>query len=184
MRGLIAQSRARSAACGHAQLPAHLTCTVSIQCASRILSVSRKNYNFCSSFSLALLAFRRNLNVNMKDLKPLLRPLDAGYRYRPHQMLNWFLDSTMALWGLPMRESVPEDISANIEEAIHAYGAIVHRQAPFQDVLGPLYMEMASHGAKQHLAQFFTPWSIARMLAMVNMAPSTAGAPTACASSR
>jgi hypothetical protein len=32
------------------------------------------------------------------------------------------------------------------------------------DVLGPLYMELASHGGHKQLGQFFTPWGIASMM--------------------
>ena len=105
--------------------------------------------------------------MDTKDLKPLISALDAGYRFRPHEMLGYFLSATMSLWGLPEWQPVPKDVQPQIADAIGAYADIVGRQPPFMDVLGPLYMELGSRGARAQLGQYFTPWSIAEMMAKI-----------------
>lgn len=86
-------------------------------------------------------------------MKPLISALDAGYRFRPHEMLGYFLSATMSLWGLPEWQPVPEDVQPQIVEAIETYADIVATQPPFMDVLGPLYMELGSRGARAQLGQ-------------------------------
>lgn len=110
--------------------------------------------------------------MNTKDLTPLISALDDGYRHRPHEMLGFFLSATMSLWGLPEWQPVPEVVKPAIAEAIEAYANIVGKLEPFTDVLGPLYMDLASRGARQQLGQYFTPWNIASMMAQM-----TAGDP-------
>ena len=105
--------------------------------------------------------FRTLRGMDTKDLKPLISALENGYRYRNHEMLGFFLSATMSLWGLPEWQSVPEDVQPKIAEAIDAYADIVAAQPPFMDVLGPLYMELGSRGARAQLGQYFTPWPIA-----------------------
>lgn len=106
--------------------------------------------------------------MDTKHLKPLLSALDAGgYRHRPHEMLGYFLSATMSLWGLREWQPVPEDAQLHIGEAIEAYAEIVATQPPFMDVLGPLYMELGSRGARAQLGQYFTPWAIAEMMAKI-----------------
>jgi hypothetical protein len=103
--------------------------------------------------------------MNERQLKPLVKALDAGYRHRPADMLGYFLSETMKLWGLPEWQPCPADAVAQVKEAIAAYAAIVESEAPLVDVLGPLYMALRSGGARDRLGQFFTPWSIASMMA-------------------
>jgi hypothetical protein len=110
--------------------------------------------------------------MDTKTLKPLLDALDDGYRTSSHEMLRYFLSSTLSLFGLPEWQTVPDNVQPKIVKAIEAYAAIVKNQPPFMDVLGPLYMEMASHGSRQMLAQYFSPWPIASMMARM-----TAGDP-------
>lgn len=96
--------------------------------------------------------------MDTKHLKPLLSALDAGgYSHRPHEMLGYFLSATMSLWGLPEWQPVPEDAQLHIGEAIEAYAEIVATQPPFMDVLGPLYMELGSRGARAQLGQSSPP---------------------------
>lgn len=102
-------------------------------------------------------------------MKPLISALDAGYRFRPHEMLGYFLSATMSLWGLPEWQPVPEDVQPQIVEAIETYADIVATQPPFMDVLGPLYMELGSRGARAQLGQYFTPWAIAEMMAKISV---------------
>lgn len=91
-----------------------------------------------------------------------------GYAHAPHEMLRYFLSVIMRLWGLPEWEPVPDDAKARIVEAVDAYAKIVHDSEPFEDIIGPLYMDMASRSKSRMMGQYFTPWEIARMTAMLN----------------
>ena len=105
-------------------------------------------------------------------MKNLIKALDMGYRHRPDEMLQYFLTEILVLWGLPRWRQVPEDAKQRISDAIETYGEEIQRQSPFHDVLGPLYMELSSHGGRQMLGQFFTPWPIAQMMAQM-LSPET-----------
>ena len=41
----------------------------------------------------------------------------------------------------------------------------------FADVLGPVYMEIASDWGKKHMGQFFTPWNVALFMAQMIIGP-------------
>lgn len=105
--------------------------------------------------------------MDTKHLNPLLGALDDGYRHRPHEMLGFFISGVMSLWGLPEWQSIPEETRPKVTEAIEAYADIVGSREPFEDIIGPLYMEMASRGGRQQLGQYFTPWGVASMMAQM-----------------
>ena len=108
--------------------------------------------------------------MDTKDLKPLISALDDGYRHRPHEMFGYFLSATMSLWGLPEWQAVPEAVQPQIGKAIDAYADIVATQPPFMDVLGPLYMELASRGGRAQLGQYFTPWVFKKNITELSIA--------------
>ena len=116
-------------------------------------------------FQNAWLRFATLRAMDTKHLSPLVSALDAGYQYRPHEMLGYFLSATMSLWGLPEWMPIPEDARPKISTAIEAYADIVAQQPPFMDVLGPLYMDLASRGGRAQLGQYFTPWPISQAMA-------------------
>lgn len=95
----------------------------------------------------------------------LVKALDGGYRHLASNMLGWFLSEIVKVWGLSAWMDAPEDAQQQINDAVGVYDELVRRNAPFTDLLGPLYMEMASKSGKQVLGQYFTPWTIAKMLA-------------------
>ncbi len=107
--------------------------------------------------------------METRHLKPLLAALDVGYRYAPHQMFGYFLTGILALWGLPKWQTVPDDAEPVIAKAIETYADIVRAQEPFDDVLGPLYMELASRGGRSALGQFFTPFPLSSMMAQMTV---------------
>ena len=106
---------------------------------------------------------------NYDPIKELAASLTDGYRHRPDEMLRFFLSKIMSDWGLPEWQSVPESALPMVEKAIAAYAQAVRTSAPFLDILGPLYMELASHGGRQALGQYFTPWNICQMMAAVTI---------------
>lgn len=95
------------------------------------------------------------------------KALDAGYRHSPSEMLRWMLSSTLNLWGLGEMAAVPENMQGQIKEAIEAYAEAGATGEPFEDILGPTYMALASNGKKSGLGQFFTPFPIASLMAQM-----------------
>lgn len=110
-------------------------------------------------------------------IKPLAEALCDGHRYPPAEMFRFFLGAVMELWGFQPWYPIPDDVRGKIGRAITLYDQAVAHEEPFKDILGPLYEELASHGGKQMLGQFFTPWSLASM--MVRMSDSDIDAPRA-----
>lgn len=107
--------------------------------------------------------------MDTRRLKPLLQAFDLDWRYRPYERMRFFLSGIRNLWGLPTQERVPEDAEEGVLRAIEAYSQLVAAESPFEDILGPLYMELASHGSKQHMGQFFTPYEIAKMMNLMTI---------------
>lgn len=108
----------------------------------------------------------------MMNIRPLVKALDAGYMFRPHEMLSYFLIGLLTLWGLPVTETVPEEARERVAEAIGVYSSAVQSAEPFEDILGPVYMELGSRGQRQFLGQYFTPWEIAMMMAAMTFTES------------
>jgi len=104
-------------------------------------------------------------------IKPLADALSDGHRYPPGEMFRFFLGSVMEVWGYQPWYPVPADAQPLVQQAIGCYDQALSKEEPFKDILGILYEELASHGGKQLLGQFFTPWSIASMMARMNADP-------------
>lgn len=111
------------------------------------------------------MAKRPPVRTHQQHVQRITAALDAGYRHSPGEMLRWMLSSIMTLWGLPDWDKPPAEMEAQIATAIDAYADAVAGCEPFEDILGPAYMTMASSGRKDQLGQFFTPWPIAMMMA-------------------
>lgn len=52
-----------------------------------------------------------------------------------------------------------------VRDAIALYNVALQDEEPFADLLGSVYMTLASHGGRSMLGQFFTPAPIAEMMA-------------------
>lgn len=102
------------------------------------------------------------------NIKPMADALCDGHRYPPAEMFRFFLGAVMEVWGFRPWYPVPDDVRGKIGRVISLYDEAVTREVPFMDILGQLYESLASHGGKQILGQFFTPWSIARIMARMN----------------
>lgn len=102
-------------------------------------------------------------------IKDLASSLTDGYRHRPDEMLRFFLSKILGDWGLPEWIPVPDSARPLVEKAVAAYARAIRANEPFCDILGPLYMELASHGGRQALGQFFTPWPVAQMMALISV---------------
>ncbi|WP_244797503.1 N-6 DNA methylase [Caballeronia grimmiae] len=106
-------------------------------------------------------------NHSTKAVKSIARELDDGYRHRPGEMMRFFLAEILVTWGFKPWMTVPDDVRSKIARAISAYDAAIAEEEPFFDILGPLYQELASHGGKQLLGQFFSPWPLAALMATI-----------------
>ncbi len=122
-------------------------------------SFFRNDWSACVAFQ----------DMDTRALKPLSNALDGGYRYRSHDMMRHFVTGLFSLWGLPGFEAVPDDAQPQIREAIDAYSKLVVAQEPFTDVLGPLYMDLASRGGRAHMGQYFTPQEVADMMNVMTL---------------
>lgn len=54
-----------------------------------------------------------------------------------------------------------------LADAIAKYEAAVRAEPLYHDLLGPAYMALASRAKHALLGQYFTPWSVAQLLAML-----------------
>ncbi len=80
----------------------------------------------------------------------------GGGRYRPYDIFRWTTGDLLARFGLPVSDKAEEKAQEIVNQAVDTYMALVAEAPPFTDILGPLYMELASHGGKEILGQFFT----------------------------
>lgn len=103
--------------------------------------------------------------------KPLVDALGDGYRYSPAEMFRYFLSAVMEVWGFAPWYPTPVEARDRIINAIGCYDDLVAKEEPFKDILGVVYAEFSSKGGKQLLGQFFTPWSIAVMMANLDSEP-------------
>jgi hypothetical protein len=85
-------------------------------------------------------------------------------RHHPPELLRWFVSDVLAGFGVTTGEMPPAHLQGWLFDQGAEYARIVHR-LPFEDVLGSLYQQLASHGHRSHLAQFFTPAPIADLMA-------------------
>ena len=91
--------------------------------------------------------------------------LSDYYRHRPSEYFTWMLESILRQVGLTIEGEPPEDARELVDKLVEAYEAEVAAAEPFTDILGPTYMEVASHGHQQVMGQYFTPFTITRMMA-------------------
>lgn len=105
-----------------------------------------------------------NLDARQKKLCQTILGA-AGGRYYSYDAFRWMLDATLGRFGLPMRENIPSEAKPLIEDVMQTYRTLASDSEPFKDILGPIYMELATHGGKSVLGQYFSPQPIARMMA-------------------
>lgn len=108
-------------------------------------------------------------NSQRNPVKDLAVCLTDGYQHRPEEMLRFFLSRLMGMWGMTEWAGVPDSAQSRVDDAIAAYDRAIAAEEPFQDILGPLYMDLASHGGRQALGQFFTPWPVAQLMAAMTI---------------
>lgn len=94
----------------------------------------------------------------------------GGGRYRPHELLNFFLNEALARAGVEKRNELHGDAGAAINEATDVYLQLVAAGDSYVDLLGPIYMEMAqAYRGRTVLGQYFSPQTIADLMAGVTI---------------
>jgi type I restriction-modification system DNA methylase subunit len=84
-------------------------------------------------------------------------------RLRPHEALTRLCDGALhGALGRP-RETRPDpELDGTLQQA---YVRDISAHDPGADILGPVYMELASHGGRKFMGQFFTPRNVADLMA-------------------
>jgi hypothetical protein len=103
-----------------------------------------------------------------KSLSPLTKAivkLDNRHGYRCEQYFTWLIDDVLAGFGIKPVEPPPDETIPDIFELGQLYAQEVIQTPPFQDILGTVYMELASQWKQKSLGQFFTPWPVSLMMA-------------------
>lgn len=89
-----------------------------------------------------------------------------NYRYRPDEWLRFLVDDVMAGFGHRLDKPWDAYRQEKLGELSGLYAQLVFEN-PWMDILGTAYMDIASHGGKAHLGQFFTPHPVALMMAQM-----------------
>lgn len=119
----------------------------------------------------------------MKPPPNLLRPLERIRRETGKSPLTNLAEAVLADLGHPHFKIAPEDtVEGDLtREALAEYRMAVQREAPFQDILGPVQQtELTGQRQKQRTGQFFTPWPLCQLMVKINLtgwAPGPAGEP-------
>lgn len=91
------------------------------------------------------------------------RILQCNHAHRPHEYLQWMVSRQLARFGV-LEDAVPTPPTAEIDALCHIYEEAV-RDDPWNDILGSVYMTIASRGCRDVLGQYFTPFPIAQFMA-------------------
>ena len=96
-----------------------------------------------------------------RDTKKLANQFFNDFRYSAHDFLPAILGRIITAMG--MGNTITDDWLSRIKDTDEVDAAaqqvvdLFKRHAPFTDVLGPLYMAMASKWKSQAMGQYFTP---------------------------
>lgn len=99
--------------------------------------------------------------------KDLVKQLTDNYHFRPSELLGWMLEEVLCKFGALQERTCKEEAKPIVEGCVRAYLRAVQLNEPFTDVLGSVYMTLASRWGQKALGQYFTPQPIARMMAQM-----------------
>lgn len=104
--------------------------------------------------------------ISAQTISAKLLSLHCRNGYRADQYFSWMLDDVLAdLTRQKKANPPPVEVMPDLFELGRLYAQAVTHDEPFTDILGAIYMDLASHGSKQALGQYFTPACVARMMA-------------------
>ncbi|MET2951263.1 N-6 DNA methylase [Vibrio owensii] len=105
------------------------------------------------------------LEVYVSTITSRLEKLYTSSTRNPLEML---VDDLFCEFGQKHPAPLSEKEREVLFEATKLYGeAVCHY--PFRDILGPIYMELASRGHKKAMGQFFTPTCVTELMAKMTM---------------
>lgn len=84
---------------------------------------------------------------------------------QPAHLLDWFLEDVLAdLTGQRPRQPPPAEALPTLRDLARLYAQAVFSAPPFDDLLGPLFMEVLCACGQCAQGPFFTPFHIARLM--------------------
>ncbi len=97
--------------------------------------------------------------------------VDLHRKYRADQYFDWLMDDCLASFGrrIPKENLPPEDARDDIFKLAKQVSRVYQIAPPFADVLGQIYQYLSSVGSKQWMGQYFTPSSVATLMAQMNL---------------
>lgn len=98
--------------------------------------------------------------------KGLLSILTGSHRFQfaPSLLFGWMLDEVLTRFGAKMGSDMPPEAAKTVADATSEYVELVRAEEPFEDVLGNIYMALASKWGQKALGQYFTPQSVSTMM--------------------
>ena len=103
-----------------------------------------------------------------RPLKLLVERLDSQhFQFRGSQVFRWMLESILVRVGVKHNCDVPKEGQELVNECVDLYRQSVISAGPFEDLLGPVYMQLATKYARDGLGQYFTPSCISGLMAAV-----------------
>lgn len=97
--------------------------------------------------------------------KDLVKQLTDSHQFRPSELLDGMLEEVLFKFGALKECTYKPEARPIVQECGRAYLRAVERNEPFADVLGSVYMTLASRWGQKALGQYFTPQPMARMMA-------------------
>lgn len=106
-------------------------------------------------------------------IKAILADLDSmHYQFRGSQVLRWLLDVILFQIGTTKSPpDVPIEAIPIVQKCMATYADAVRQSDPFEDLLGTVYMNLATKYARDGLAQYFSPATMARLTAELIWTP-------------
>jgi hypothetical protein len=104
-----------------------------------------------------------------QEYKELIEALTHTYQYPPGELFRWMLEDALCQLGVLKESNVPEDALERVCQCGRAYTRMLAGSAPFTDVLGSVYMSLASQWGQKALGQYFTPQSVAKIMAQMTL---------------
>lgn len=101
-----------------------------------------------------------------QGIKKLIHALTADHSRYPSDWFRAMLSSLKQMFGVePHADESDLSRHPTVAKCVKAYAAALEANAPFVDILGLVYMELAGKWKQSGLGQFFTPQNVAIMMA-------------------
>ena len=110
------------------------------------------------------------MGILSKSGQGLVDAMCKNHRYPAHDLFSWLLDDVLAdLTGQRKKNPPPVEAIDDIRALASLYAECVIEAPCCDDVLGPVYEAVSSQGQKKWMGQFFTPQTLARMMAKMTL---------------